>query len=147
MNTKSSRNFAPIFLILIIILIFTAIFQYVNNSSKPGVDNANTTVPTLAPTQKVEGLPKEQQLEGKVLCLPHKDTSGPQTLECAFGIQTDDGKNYALDAGSTSPLPYNTGDRIRANGVVTPIEALSSDHWQKYDVVGIFSIRDSLEVL
>ncbi len=131
-----------------ILALFVGVLLYINNSSKPGTNTANTSVPTLAPTQKVEdGIPQATSLEGKVLCLPHKDTSGPQTLECAFGMQTDDGKNYALDAGSINPLPYNTGDRIRANGTVTPIEALSSDHWQKYDIVGIFSIKDSLEVL
>lgn len=33
---------------------------------------------------------------GTVTCLPHKDTKGPQTLECAFGIKADDGKYYGV---------------------------------------------------
>ncbi len=88
-------------------------------------------------------------LEGEVVCLPHKG-DGPTTLECAYGLKTDVGEHYALDlAALTMPegtMP-ETGDRISAGGTVTPIEMLSSDHWQKYDIEGIFSVTDSLEVL
>lgn len=142
---KTSRYTTPIIIIVLVLLIVGGIVSYKDNATAPG--NNNNAVPTLIPTQKVVNVPQEQSLEGKVLCLPHKDTNGPQTLECAFGLQTDDGKNYALDAGNVNPPPYNTGNRIRANGTITPIEALSSDHWQKYDIVGIFSIKDSVEVL
>ena len=45
-------------------------------------------------------------LEGEFVCLPHTDTTGPQTEECAFGLKTADGKYYALDLG---PLSQNTG--------------------------------------
>ncbi len=88
-------------------------------------------------------------LEGEVVCLPHKG-DGPTTLECAYGLKTDVGEHYALDlAALTMPegtMP-ETGDRISAGGTVTPIEMLSSDHWQTYDIEGIFSVTDSLEIL
>lgn len=82
-------------------------------------------------------------------CLPHRDTSGPQTMECALGILTDDGRHYALDFNLMSQIPPElaTGDRFSANGVLTPIEMISSDHWQKYDVQGIFTVTDSVEKL
>lgn len=88
-------------------------------------------------------------MQGKVICLQHRDTSGPQTLECDLGIQTDQGLNYALDTSLMSQIPpqFKNGDTISANGILTPIENLSSDHWQKYDVKGIFSATDTLQVL
>lgn len=116
-------------------------------SSRPASLPYPKTDISPTPTPFVEA--QRVTLEGVVDCLSHKDTSGPQTLECAIGFRTDDGKSYALDT-NLMPQPvldYTTGDRIQANGIVTPIEALSSDQWQKYDIDGIFSITDSLEVL
>jgi hypothetical protein len=88
-------------------------------------------------------------LTGEVICLPHADTSGPQTLECAIGMRTDTGENYALDLAlmSQENPGLDNGDRFTANGMITPIEMLSSDHWQKYDVEGIFSVTDSVQKL
>lgn len=88
-------------------------------------------------------------LSGEVVCLPHKDTDGPNTMECAYGLKTDVGEHYALDLAllSQEHRPLETGERISANGLITPVEMLSSDHWQKYDIEGIFSVTDSLETL
>lgn len=96
-----------------------------------------------------ETLPKRMTLSGTYLCLPHVDTSGPQTLECAFGIKTDDGTYYALDFMLMSQLAPNVpmNARITANGLLTPIERLSTDHWRKYPIKGIFSVTDSVEVV
>jgi len=88
-------------------------------------------------------------LTGEYVCLPPKDTTSPQTLECAFGLKTDVGEYYALDVNLLSQnLPDLTiGDRFTATGNITPIEMLSSDHWQKYNVSGIFSVTDSVQKL
>lgn len=83
-------------------------------------------------------------VEGTFTCLPHKDTSGPQTLECAIGLTTDDGKNYSLDLSAvTYPADIT---RARVSGHFTPVEALSTDAWQKYDMVGIIQV-ESVEPL
>jgi len=39
-------------------------------------------------------------LEGTVVCLTHRNTSGPQTLECAIGFKTNDNKYYGLHSDS-----------------------------------------------
>lgn len=93
--------------------------------------------------------PYRGTLTGEYVCLPHKDTKGPQTLECAIGLKTDVGEYYAIDFNLMSqeqPL-LQTGQRFTANGVITPIEYLSTNNWEKYDIVGIFSVTDSIEVL
>lgn len=92
--------------------------------------------------------PYRATLTGEQACLPHRDTSGPQTLECAIGLRTDAGEYYAIDMNlmSEEHAQVQNGERFTANGLVTPIERLSTDHWRKYQVEGIFSITDSLVI-
>lgn len=86
-------------------------------------------------------------LSGEFLCLPHVDSSGPQTDECAFGMKTDAGEYYVVDFAlmSQEAPQLAVGERFSANGMITPIELLSTKHWQKYPVVGIFSVTDSVQ--
>ena len=94
-------------------------------------------------------LPNLTTLTGTIICLPHKDTTGPQTKECAQGLRADDGFNYVLDLASLSDKERMAafGDvRIEVTGTLVPIEILSTDHWMKYDVKGIMS-ADNLRVI
>ncbi len=89
-------------------------------------------------------------LTGTQVCLPHADPTGPQTKECALGMKTDSGEYYALDFGTYSqglPPNFADGERFTATGLITPVEMLSSDHWQKYNMEGILSVTDSVERL
>lgn len=59
-------------------------------------------------------------VKGTTTCLPHKDTSGPQTMECAYGIKDEKGRYYALrDLDPTfkniSNLPMNNTVTIEGN--------------------------------
>lgn len=92
--------------------------------------------------------PYRATLSGVQMCLPHKDTSGPQTLECAIGIKTDAGEYYALDFNlmSLTPPTIANGQHFTASGVITPIERLSTDQWQKYNVAGIFSVTNAIQI-
>ena len=83
-------------------------------------------------------------LTGTFGCLPHKDTTGPQTEECAFGFTTDDGIHYAVNFGQSAGMAnaFQAGTRGTYTGFVVPIETLSSDQWQKYDIAGIFTITE-----
>lgn len=87
-------------------------------------------------------------LTGRQVCLPHRDTMGPQTLECAMGIQTNDGKYYALDFTLMSQIPptIQNGKTFTASGLLTPVQMLSTDQWQKYNMEGIFSVTDSVVI-
>ena len=86
-------------------------------------------------------LPARKTIVGTFTCLPHRDTSGPQTMECAFGIREDgSGDHYAVSTqllASTDWQNIPSGSHVRIDGVVTPIEMLSTDMWRKYDIVGI----------
>lgn len=87
-------------------------------------------------------VPQVVTVTGLWECLPHRDTSGPQTLECAFGLAKDESDGHL--AVSTAQLPgtfvdYPTGTHLRITGLLTPADQLSSDQWQKYDIDGIIS--------
>ncbi len=92
--------------------------------------------------------PYRATLNGEYVCLPHVDQTGPQTDECAHGIKTDAGEYYVVDLNlmSQAPIVLEIGQHFTANGVLTPIEHLSTDHWRQYPVLGIFSITDSVVI-
>lgn len=93
--------------------------------------------------------PYRASLSGEYVCLPHKDSTGPQTTECAFGLKTDAGEYYGINFFLMSQThdPILVGQKISANGVVTSVLRLSTDEWQKYPIQGIFSVTDSLVVV
>lgn len=62
-------------------------------------------------------------VKGVMVCLPHKNTSGPQTLECAYGLKDDENRYYAL--GDTDPTYKNISGvpmniRVEVEGEFTP---------------------------
>lgn len=93
-------------------------------------------------------LPQRQTVVGYWECLPKKGP-GPHTMECAFGIapQASDG-HLAVDTQlmAMAPIEYAVGTKVRIEGVVTPATALSSSHWQSYDIDGIISAT-SIEIV
>jgi hypothetical protein len=77
---------------------------------------------------------------GEYECMPHKDAGGPVTLECGFGIKLTDGTHYAIDTSeikSGKIIDIPTGAKIKITGLMVPIQAISSNQWQKYDIKGI----------
>ena len=93
-------------------------------------------------------VPYTATLTGTETCLPPAPGRQQITLECAFGFKTDAGEYYAADfTGLPGGNPNFTADkRFRAAGEITPVELLSTDHWRKYDVRGIFRITDIREI-
>lgn len=90
----------------------------------------------------LDATPRNVTLSGTYECLPHLDTTGPQTMECAFGIRTDDGEYYAVNFGQSAGAmeQFQAGAHVTAEGFVVIKEALSTDHWQKYNMKGIFTV-------
>ncbi|RJR16199.1 hypothetical protein C4579_00590 [Candidatus Microgenomates bacterium] len=122
-----------VFLLAIVGLSAFFVYRMYRNNSSAQESNLNENI---SPSENPSA---EMTLQGTYICLPHKDTSGPQTLECAFGLQTSEG-NFALD---TSPLAQDVmvdfpiGELIQVTGFVTPLERLSPDSPQrKYDIAG-----------
>lgn len=85
-------------------------------------------------------------IEGEYVCLPAKDPSIALD-ECAAGVRVND-QYYAIDLGlmSQGAPALTEGDTLTASGIITPIENLSTDYWDRFPVVGIFSVTDSLQI-
>lgn len=116
-----------------------------------GCRTNNTQTPTATSTMDngIESA-RETTVKGNWVCLPHQVTGdGVETMECAFGIKADDGKHYALDF-SRATLPADllasiqTNDRVSIFGLLVPIEQISNNVWDKYDVRGVIEVM-SLE--
>jgi hypothetical protein len=93
--------------------------------------------------------PYQGTLSGEFVCLPHTDGTVLQPSECAYGIKTQSDEYYVLDLSPTSDNPpaIGRGDHFIANGTITPIEFISTNHWRKYPVAGIFSVSNSVRKL
>ncbi len=120
---------------IILVTLFFAFNSYIyNKKQNKGLENVE---------------PYKGTLTGEYVCLPHRNTSGPQTLECALGMKTDADEYYALDFNllPQDAMTLKTGDRFTATGTITPIERLSMDSWQKYNIRGILSITDPVQKL
>jgi len=96
------------------------------------------SAPSLPPENAQDlPLPTEQiTVTGEVTCLPHKDTSGPQTLECAIGIRDDKGVNYALYSEDPTQTGSLTGKRAQVTGRLQ-----GADPNSKYDTAGTLHVQ------
>ncbi len=94
--------------------------------------------------ENIDPTPKEMTLSGTYVCLPHMNTEGPQTMECAFGIKSDAGEYYAVNfgAGADSMSQFQSGSYVTLDGFFVPKEALSTDSWNKYNMKGIFTVTE-----
>lgn len=80
----------------------------------------------------------DQQIEvaGTLVCLPHRDTSGPQTLECAYGLKdSTTGYYYGLTDNDTQRL-FNIPMNTEVNVVGKFVSAPES----KYATIGTISV-------
>lgn len=80
---------------------------------------------------------KDFTIQGMVICLPHKDTSGPQTMECAYGLRGNDGKNYSLR--DTDP-EYKNISTIPMNEFVIVVGKFFPKEDERYNSVGRIDI-------
>ena len=67
-------------------------------------------------------------------CLTRRDTSGPQDMSCAIGLQAENGESYAISAADptvTGSIP--TGTRVEVTGTVT-------QQTSAYDIVGLITV-------
>lgn len=86
-------------------------------------------------------------LSGVYECLPRKDGVVENEQSCSFGFKTDDGIHYAVNFGQSATAMQNfiQRKRIVAEGFVTLKETLNTDHWNIYDMKGIFTITRIIE--
>ncbi len=110
---KSTSTAWPIIGIVGILVAGAAVWYLTSDVSSPAEQPA-----PLPPAVATDG--QVMTLEGTVACLPHADSEGPQTLECAIGLQTGE-TYYGLDKLSSDALTtYRAGSIIRVTGIYQP---------------------------
>lgn len=128
-------------IIIALLIIFVLAYQ---SFSSAGSNSANRVSPTPSDA------PQEISLRGEFVCLPYKDTTSPQTTDCTLGVRTDNNVYYAIDATGEGArnmlLGLQTGLKIQIDGVLVPIEQISSSEWQKYDIGGIVSTENIIRI-
>lgn len=75
---------------------------------------------------------------GVLSCLPRKDTGDPQTLECAIGLHTEDGRYYALQDLPQDITAGSFNKHIQLTGLLVPP---SPD--AKYQIVGTIKVTEN----
>ena len=79
-------------------------------------------------------------LVGKVVCLPHRNTEGSQTLECAYGLLGNDENYYGVtDVDSSAGIGAITQYAVDTEVEVAGIFTLGED--ERYATVGTIEIE------
>ncbi len=120
--------------LVLVIGLFVAIFGFGFTVHAP-------TVEEMPAQEPGESTSTEIDLTGTSICLPHANPGEFETMECAFGIEAN-GENYAVDLANVSGTEFQTGMLTTIKGSFVPVEALSSDHWQNYDIKGIVTVTE-----
>ena len=81
-------------------------------------------------------------VKGLAVCLPHKNTDGPQTLECAIGIRDDKGVYYSLSDSDESYSNISTVQTGKTYEVTGNLEERSDPKYQTAGIVRIESISE-----
>ncbi len=109
----------------------------------PGVESTSSGVmPTYTPVPDSSSVPGENiTVTGTTICLPHRNSSGPQTMECALGLQGDDGNNYGLhDPGWKYLIGTGNGVKVKIIGKLEKKQDL------KYDSAGVITIESLVKL-
>ena len=121
-------------ILIAIILVWVFVFS-TNRKIEPAPQTEN-----ISDSQTQDPNPAENgqkvTVKGEVVCLPHKNAGDVITMECAFGLKGDDGRNYGLKYVNTqSPWMVDTGKRVEITG------NLVTDERGVYDVIGNIEVE------
>ncbi|PIR88860.1 MAG: hypothetical protein COU07_04190 [Candidatus Harrisonbacteria bacterium CG10_big_fil_rev_8_21_14_0_10_40_38] len=92
---------------------------------------------------------KQVSILGKLTCLPHRDNTGPQTEECAIGVEGEDGLFYGLLGLNQTDLiagTLSTDSFVNISGIMDSTSVTAPALWNKYDVSGTIIISDIEDV-
>jgi hypothetical protein len=76
-------------------------------------------------------------IKGVIVCLPHRDTTGPQTTECAFGLKDTAGRYYGLHDSSPS---YKNISSVPMNTMVEVVGTFAPKEDTKYQSSGMITV-------
>lgn len=133
LKTWFSHHHVFALFILATILIFILNFTVGNqaNAPKPVTQQNNSSQPDDGTFLTIVG---------EFVCLPHKDTTGPVTQECASGLKSED-TYYALSDGTPDQSLISkgvTGTLVRVGGT---FKARSDSNYKDIGILTITSLE------
>lgn len=134
-----NKIFVACAVVIVVVIGIWAYAAYAPTSNPNSSNAAGGTIPAQG-SEPGDAGPK-MTLTGTLTCLPHKG-DGPHTLECAYGLKSDDGKYYALqNLWEVAPGLTNTGVRVQIVGnVSTPPTN------EQYDIVGVVAVQSAQKI-
>ena len=103
----------------------------------PNSGSTSTSSGVINDSIAPSALGEEITVTGVMVCLPVKNPSGPQTMECALGMRADNGNNFALnDPGWKYLIGVGNGTKITVVGKLSKPAPGS-----KYDTAGTIEIK------
>jgi hypothetical protein len=135
--TKNSQTISIVFSLIIICIIGFLIYHYKGQSNFSIVpvdtNTPSSNNPSTPPVQSGSAV----TVDGTVVCLPHIDTSGPQTLECAYGLKDTQGKYYSLS--DTDPT-YKNISSVPMNVPVRVVGQVTYKTDSRYQSIGVIAV-------
>ena len=125
-TSKRGLGIASIVLAILIIVSALGYFAFTNSTSHSSPDSQ----PKVSTGESLT-------IKGTILCLPHKDTTGPQTMECAYGLKDESGTYYAL---SDSDSGYKNISSVPMNEKVEVTGTLKNQTSTIYPTVGTITV-------
>jgi hypothetical protein len=131
--SKQARIIIIIGVVLVLLLAGLAAVAYAPAADEQQSPTSNGQ---QAENPNDEPRPSTTPYRGELVCLPPKDATGPQTLECAVGLKDKDGMFYGLQAGHED-LDYYT----LPTGTIVEVQAeLLTVTDDKYDTTGVLKV-------
>ncbi|MEX2369317.1 MAG: hypothetical protein WD552_02930 [Candidatus Paceibacterota bacterium] len=122
-----------------VVLLIAALFALNNHIyTEKQADLPATNTPAIS----TEAVGEPITVRGQITCLP-KIGDGPQTQECAIGLEDESGDYYSLEAPADAGIDYQllgTGMTVEVSGRLTDEEQLGPDG-NRYDTVGTIVIE------
>lgn len=77
-------------------------------------------------------------IAGSVVCLPHRNPNGPQTMECAYGLKDAQGRYFGLSGSDPQHKDIST---VGMNTPVLVRGTFSVSSSTQYPTIGIIQVK------
>ena len=122
-----NRRIILIFALILIVTLAGVGYAISQQSSDKHADDHDSTSSHSTSNNAVDlPLPANGEAvskEGTIACLKHINSDGPQTMECAIGIELPDGSAYGLQSDDSVIIGIiPTGQKVRVEGTLMQAE-------------------------
>ncbi|HSR89462.1 MAG TPA: hypothetical protein VLK22_03680 [Candidatus Udaeobacter sp.] len=114
-------------------------FFHISNQNFISPYNVSTSSNTNSANNADKSASTSIKLVGTLACLPHKDLSGPQTMECAIGLKDNSGRYFFLDYSQAEKNSsfISTGMAVEVIGTLKPV---SDSRYQNDGIIFVSKI-------